>query len=145
MICINPAWHGTWINSLFVKGADVRWSTTWQEAANDVLPPILGIPELPVAVSTRIEYTRIGYIKDRDSAAWKAETLKNQHPGHRVIWIDDNGGDYLEAWRPEPTHLIRPDPAVGLTLEQMRLVGHIVDRHLAARAARSLRNASLQP
>lgn len=136
MIAINPALHGSWINRLLARGVDVVWATTWQEAANDVLPPLLGIPELPVAVSTRFEYPQFGYAKSRDSAAWKAQLLQSQSPGRRIIWIDDNGGEYLAAGRPEPTHLVRPEPSVGLTAKQMRLVDRIVDRHLAAQAAR---------
>lgn len=44
---INPAAHGPWITRLR-EYADVVWATTWEQAANAVLAPLLGIDPLPV-------------------------------------------------------------------------------------------------
>lgn len=69
-VSLNRSLHGKWLNGLLARGVEVVWASTWDAAANEVLAPLLGIVELPVAVSTRITPPRIGDIKHGDSAHW---------------------------------------------------------------------------
>lgn len=50
-LLLSPSLHGTWITSLIERGVEVGWATTWESKANIHLPPLLGIPQLPTAIS----------------------------------------------------------------------------------------------
>jgi hypothetical protein len=46
---VNPR-HGTWLRELVREtGVRLAWGTTWQDAANQYVAPLLGLPRLPVA------------------------------------------------------------------------------------------------
>jgi len=77
---------GAWIRSLLDRGIDVVWATTWMEHANVHIAPLLGIPELPVAVklSEGLPVFR------GDSARWKLFQLARSFPGRPLVWVDDN-------------------------------------------------------
>lgn len=91
-IHIDPA-LGPWITALR-EHADVVWATTWENAANVHLAPLLGIDPLPVAVSVAEHPPRFGYVKNADSAGWKASALRDQFPGRPLVWVDDNAWGY---------------------------------------------------
>lgn len=63
------------------------WATTWQRWANYYFAPVLGIPDLPVAVKT-LEPESANYF--HCSPAWKTFQLSRQFDGRPLIWIDDN-------------------------------------------------------
>lgn len=72
-----------WIRSLLERGVEVVWATTWQEYANVYFAPVLGIPELPVAVTGR-------QVHGWDSSDWKSVRLRERFPGRPLVWVDDN-------------------------------------------------------
>lgn len=133
-----------WVADLQTR-ADVVWVTTWEELANTHVAPALGIPPMPVALTTQVHPVRFGYARNGDAGAWKAEFLRDTFPGRPLCWLDDLAGAYdprritpQEArvwsdWRvddmpqdpwmdddidrpvPAPTLVIAPAPGEGLT------------------------------
>ena len=125
--------YGRWLNRLRER-ADLVWATTWEHAANTHLAPLLGIDPIPVGISTDRQHPRFGYVKNGDSAAWKAEALDEAFPGQPLIWVDDSawrevvGADvHARPWRESPYLVIAPDEKVGLTAEHMAQIEAFVD------------------
>ena len=85
------------------------WATTWEHDANEILAPLLGLPDLPV----------IGFA---GTVVGPGETIKlpaiRRFVGDRTFaWVDDRLGVDATAWaahRLQPTFLRDIDPAVGL-------------------------------
>lgn len=88
---------------------ELVWATGWEDRANDFLPNLLGLPELP-----HISFdgaARFG------SAHWKLGPLDTYGRGRPLAWIDDNFDDSCHAWareRHEPTLLVPTEPHLGL-------------------------------
>ncbi|WP_413353786.1 hypothetical protein [Microbacterium sp. 1P06AB] len=72
-----------WIHHLLDRGIEVYWASTWREYANMYFSPILGLPDLPLALIDD------GY-RDERQAAWKARQVVELAPGQPLLWIDDN-------------------------------------------------------
>ena len=88
---------------------ELVWATGWEDRANDALPEILGLPELPVL--------RFGAAKRWGSAHWKLEPLDAYAPQRPLAWIDDSFDESCYEWaasRAAPTLLVPTDPAIGL-------------------------------
>jgi hypothetical protein len=88
---------------------DLVWATGWEDRANDYLPNILGLPELPHLTFNGT--ARFG------SAHWKLGPLEKYCRGRAVAWIDDNFDESCYEWaraRPEPTLLVPTEPQLGL-------------------------------
>jgi hypothetical protein len=107
---VNPA-HGAWITEAG-EILDIAWATAWNEEANELLAPLLGIAPLPVVTMPAPPFDpsekvpRIAaYAQDRP-AAW----IDDIHTGHAHRWA---------AEREVPTLLITADPMVGLTRESI--------------------------
>lgn len=85
------------------------WATHWEDRANHLLAPALGLPPLPV-------------VRFRDDTApgtsIKLEPVRVFAGKRPLAWVDDEVGDDMEAWslqRSEPTLLRAIDPRAGLT------------------------------
>lgn len=118
--------HGAWITDVRQR-AHVVWATTWEHAANTHYAPLLGIAPLEVGVSCQTHPPRFGYMKNRNSAAWKAEALSELYRGRPVIWIDDHAGGYTRQGYGRlrtgaPQLVIAPDPDIGLTADHISQV-----------------------
>jgi hypothetical protein len=89
---------------------ELVWASGWEDRANDFLPGILGIPELPYL--TFDGRARFG------TAHWKLDALE-EHAGSRPLaWIDDSLDESCYEWaerRKSPTLLVPTESAVGLT------------------------------
>jgi hypothetical protein len=88
---------------------ELVWATGWEDRANDSLPPILGLPELPVL--------RFGGAARFGSAHWKLEPIAAYAAGRPLAWVDDSLDESCHEWaerRPEPTLLVPTESAVGL-------------------------------
>ena len=88
---------------------DLVWSTGWEQKANDYLPNILGLPELPYL--TFDGAARFG------SAHWKLGPLDDYGKGRALAWIDDSFDQSCYEWaqgRSEPTLLVPTESALGL-------------------------------
>lgn len=88
---------------------ELVWATGWEEKANDYLPNILGLPELP-----HISFegaARFG------SAHWKLGPLEEYASRRPVAWIDDNFNESCYEWaekREAPTLLVPTEPHLGI-------------------------------
>jgi hypothetical protein len=88
---------------------DLVWATGWEDRANDYLPNILGVPQLPHLTFNGA--ARFG------SAHWKLGPLDEYCQGRAMAWIDDNFDESCYEWaqaRAEPTLLVPTEPQLGL-------------------------------
>lgn len=88
---------------------ELVWATGWEDRANDYLPDLLGLAELPHL--TFDGTARFG------SAHWKLGPLDAYCRGRAMAWIDDNLDESCYEWargRAEPTLLVPTEPDLGL-------------------------------
>jgi hypothetical protein len=88
---------------------ELVWATGWEEKANDYLPNILGLPELPHLSFDGA--ARFG------SAHWKLGPLDEYGKGRAMAWIDDSFDESCYEWargREEPTLLVPTESELGL-------------------------------
>jgi hypothetical protein len=88
---------------------ELVWATGWEDRANDYLPNLLGLPELPHL--TFDGAARFG------SAHWKLGPLDAYGQGRAMAWVDDNFDESCYEWargRPEPTLLVPTEAHLGL-------------------------------
>jgi hypothetical protein len=88
---------------------DLVWATGWEEKANDYLPYILGVPELPCVSFDGA--ARFG------SAHWKLGPLDELGGDRALAWVDDSLDQSCFEWaeaRAAPTLLVPTESALGL-------------------------------
>jgi len=89
---------------------ELIWASGWEDRANDHLPAILGVPELPHL--TFDGRARFG------TAHWKLEAIEEYAGSRPLAWIDDNLDESCFEWartRDAPTLLVPTESDVGLT------------------------------
>lgn len=88
---------------------DLVWATGWEDKANEYLPNILGLPDLPFLSFDGA--ARFG------SAHWKLGPLDDYGKGQALAWVDDNFDESCYEWareREEPTLLVPTESHLGL-------------------------------
>ncbi|MFG1942503.1 HAD domain-containing protein [Nonomuraea sp. NPDC048826] len=104
---IDPG-HGPRLAAL---PCELVWATTWMADANEVIAPLLGLPELPVVDWPDEEEDGPLHWKTRGLVGWAA--------GRPFAWVDDEITGADRAWvsrhHPGPALLHRVDPRHGLT------------------------------
>ncbi len=88
---------------------ELIWATGWEDRANDHLPNILGVPELPYL--TFDGRARFG------TAHWKLEALEEYAGNRPLAWLDDSLDNSCYEWaerRSAPTLLVPTESSVGL-------------------------------
>lgn len=88
---------------------ELVWATGWEDRANDHLPQMLGLDQLPFLSFDGT--ARFG------SAHWKLGPLDEYCRGRAMAWIDDNLDESCYEWargRREPTLLVPTEPDLGL-------------------------------
>lgn len=93
---------------------ELVWATGWEDKANDYLPTMLGLPELPHL--TFDGAARFG------SAHWKLGPLDDYGRGRPLAWIDDSFDESCYGWardRGEPTLLVPTESHLGLEEAQV--------------------------
>lgn len=93
---------------------EMVWATGWEAKANEYLPNIVGVPELPFLSFDGA--ARFG------SAHWKLGPLEECGRGRALAWIDDNFDESCYEWargREEPTLLVPTEPHLGLEEAQV--------------------------
>ena len=88
---------------------ELVWATGWEDRANDHLPNLLGLPQLPYL--TFDGRARFG------TAHWKLDEIDRYAAGRPLAWIDDNLDETCYAWaaaRSEPTLLVPTESHLGL-------------------------------
>ncbi len=99
---------GPWLNRL-AGSYELIWASGWEDRANDHLPNILGVPELPYL--TFDGRARFG------TAHWKLEALDEYAGTRPLAWIDDSLDVSCYEWsenRSAPTLLVPTESDVGL-------------------------------
>ncbi|MFJ6943300.1 HAD domain-containing protein [Streptomyces wuyuanensis] len=99
---------------LLALPCDLIWATAWMHDANEVIAPLLGLPELPVAdLPDAPEEDETGVLH------WKTRTLVETAAGRPFLWVDDEISDLDRAWvaaqHQGQALLHRVDSAIGLT------------------------------
>jgi hypothetical protein len=88
---------------------ELVWASGWEDRANDHLPGILGVPELPyLTFDGRAQF---------GTAHWKLEALDDYAGSRPLAWIDDSLDESCYRWaeqRSDPTLLIPTESDVGL-------------------------------
>lgn len=119
--------HGRMLNELDSEGqVDLRWGTTWNDAANRTVGPAIGLQRdwdvVPIdrAMAGPVVF---GY-------NWKAVSIRAGADGQPFAWLDDFMTEADRLWAEDrvfdegiPTLLLRIDPDVGLQpghLDQVR-------------------------
>jgi hypothetical protein len=98
--------HGAWIREL-AANFDIVWCSSWEQSANDVYAPALGIEPLPY-----IEFPR-----PHGGISWKLPRVR-EYVGERAFaWIDDELRDEERAWaevRRWPIKLVPTTGSLGM-------------------------------
>lgn len=105
-VFLNPL-HGEWLNGLADFGFELVWGTTWEDDANRLIGPILGLPKLRVCK----------FPLASEGATWKMRGVKAFVKDRPFVWLDDDLHDDADAWvasRTKPSLLIKVDPRMGL-------------------------------
>lgn len=105
--CIAPE-TGPRLNRL-AQTYELIWASGWEDRANDHLPNILGVPQLPYL--TFDGRARFG------TAHWKLEALEEYAGSRPLAWIDDSLDESCYEWgerRTAPTLLVPTESDVGL-------------------------------
>lgn len=89
------------------------WATTWMEEANEVVAPLIGLPNLPV-----VQWPDTGTEEDPRGLHWKTRPVVEWADGRPFIWVDDENSAMDRLWvaagHPGPSLLHHVDPAKGL-------------------------------
>jgi HAD domain in Swiss Army Knife RNA repair proteins len=116
--------HGAalrYLGSMF----DIVWATMWEDEANVVIGPALGLDRFPF-----IEFT-----EGRADGTWKLPNVQRYAGDRPFVWIDDEL--FADAYRwsenlSQPNLLVRPNPNVGMTEDHLRDI-ETFGRSLAAK------------
>lgn len=118
---LDPA-HGARLAAL---PCTLVWATTWEDDANEVVAPRLGLPPLPV-----VHWPEPSAEDERDDARHglhqKTRTLVAWAAARPFAWVDDEPTAADRAWvadrHPAPALLHRVDPRTGLTAADMTVL-----------------------
>lgn len=130
-VLVNDA-HARWIRSLLDRGVDVGWATTWEHFTNEVFGPLLGLPELPLAIEFHAD-VKCGHHRPRmyglGTVEWKSDALWNRYRNRPLVWIDDDASNLARIDtrgnpidRGAPALSIRCEGEAGLTRGDMQQV-----------------------
>jgi hypothetical protein len=97
---------------LLTLGCQLVWATTWMAEANEVISPLLGLPELPIVEWPDDE-------EPPGALHWKTAFLTRWAAGRPFVWIDDETTEADQRWvqanHPSRALLHRINPHVGMT------------------------------
>jgi hypothetical protein len=118
-----------WLRTLGER-ADVRWATTWEDHANEVLAPAFGLPTFPVACR---DDAGVDVVQRRSSWKLTGVIATVQADPRPFVWIDDveiprsteEHFDHLGV----PSLCVRPHPHHGLSNRHMRDVDAFLADH----------------
>jgi len=100
---------------------ELAWATAWQDNANLLLAPALGMPALPVVRFTDPPADLLGLGHTRRS--WKLPGVQRFAGDRPLAWIDDELHGDAYAWaatRRIPTKLLSTDPSRGIVDREIR-------------------------
>lgn len=115
-VWLNPA-HGPMLVALSGM-VDLVWATAWEGQANDLVGPVIGLPQLPVIAFPRKEYYEFGHI-------FKLGDVVEYIGDEPFAWLDDDFERDDLAWAKQrtadgiPTLLVPIAPNIGLRQEDL--------------------------
>jgi len=102
--------HG---RALLELGYDLCWATTWMEAANVYIAPVIGLPELPY-----VDFTGALFADRPDGVHWKTERIVAYAEDRPFAWVDDEvspaDSAYVATHHAAPALLHFVSPRLGL-------------------------------
>ncbi|MGV9561726.1 hypothetical protein [Streptomyces sp. NPDC003480] len=108
-VWLHPG-HGP---ALLALGYDLCWASTWMDAANRWIGPVIGLPELPY-----VDFGAGLFALRPDGVHWKTEAIVAYARGRPFAWVDDEQTPadeaYVAAHHPGPALLHQVDPRIGL-------------------------------
>jgi HAD domain in Swiss Army Knife RNA repair proteins len=108
---------------LLALPCELVWATAWMDDANEVIAPLLGLPQLPVA-----DLPDAPWEDETDVLHWKTRSLVEAAAGRPFAWLDDEimeiDRDWVAVHHPGQALLHRVDPAVGLTDSDLAIVAN---------------------
>lgn len=110
----NVVDHKQWLHNIIELGAQLVWVSNW----GDETVVISELFELPILPWVEFKGSQVS------NGSWKLPFVKEYIDAHfnnsSVIWLDDQLEEDAFMWADERgnTLLVKPDPAVGWTLEQ---------------------------
>ncbi|MDQ6850739.1 MAG: hypothetical protein M3070_12410 [Actinomycetota bacterium] len=105
--------------------AEIRWHSTWRDAAMTAFAPKLGLPT-SIQISVAPEWT------DRPVGLWwkLAAAQRAVEAGRRLVWTDDDlavfADQAAEVGAHPDTLLIGPDPEHGLSPDDLMRIGEFL-------------------
>lgn len=106
--------HGPMLNKFAAENdCKLIWCTTWEDDANTMIGPRIGLGALPVI--------KFGWTAHQ----WKYNAVLDYCAGEPFVWFDDDFFEYkkelrwFEANRKEPCSLHWIDPKIGLTIKDL--------------------------
>ena len=100
---------------------ELAWATAWQDNANLLLAPVLGLPPLPVVRFTEAAADEVGL--RHTGRTWKLPSVQRFAADRPLAWIDDELHGDAYAWaaaRRIPTKLLSTDPRRGIVDQEVR-------------------------
>ena len=100
---------------------ELAWATAWQDHANLLLAPALGLPALPVVRFTDPAPDEVG--SRYTGRTWKLPSVQRFAADRPLAWIDDELHGDAYAWaaaRQIPTKLLSTDPSRGIVDREVR-------------------------
>jgi len=104
--------HGEWIREL-ARSFEVVWASAWGSVANQLLAPILRLPE----------FDWVPYPPTPFPPSSKVPSIAAFVGERSAAWVDDDITAEARAWasgRENPTLLVPVDPTIGLLPEHVR-------------------------
>jgi len=102
--------HG---EGLLGLGYELCWASTWMDAANRWIGPVIGLPELPY-----VDFGADLLALRPDGVHWKTEAIVAHAAGRPFAWVDDEQSpadeSYVTGHHPGHALLYHVDPRVGL-------------------------------
>ncbi|MFF6998848.1 hypothetical protein ACFY93_28370 [Streptomyces sp. NPDC008313] len=102
--------HG---RALLALGYELCWASTWMDAANRWIAPVIGLPELPY-----VDFTGALFTERPDGVHWKTAAIVEHARGRPFAWVDDEQSPaddaYVAAHHAGPALLHHVDPRIGL-------------------------------
>lgn len=119
---INPA-LGPKLLSL---GCELVWATGWEDDANEVISPRVGLPQLPV-LAWNFDSLEPGPA----GLHWKTRGLVAWASGRPFVWVDDEISNVDRDWvaldHPGHALLHRVDSRTGLTEDDLAVIERWLD------------------
>jgi hypothetical protein len=100
---------------------ELAWATAWQDNANLLLAPALGLPALPVVRFTDPAADEGG--SSHTGRTWKLSSVQRFAAERPLAWIDDELHSDAYTWaatRRIPTKLLSTDPSRGIVDREIR-------------------------